>query len=62
MGLVCRRQPSRSGPRPVLAELKKRGSWEDGEDQGHESPLGTGDKGVASGSSLVPSRGTSRLR
>lgn len=37
MGLVCWRQPSCSGPRPVLAELKNRGSW--GENQGREHPL-----------------------
>lgn len=53
MGLVCWRQPSLSGPRPVLAELKKRGSWGDGEEQGHESPPGDRrQRGVASGSGL----------
>lgn len=38
MGLVCWRQPSRSGPRPVLAELKTRGSWGTGAEQGCEPP------------------------
>lgn len=61
MGLVCWRQPSRSGPRPVLAELKKRGSW-GGAEQGREPPLGMGGKGVAPEASPIPTRATSRLR
>lgn len=50
MGLVCWRQPSRSGPRPVLAELKNRGSW--GAERGHE--LGTGGPGEGHPRELPP--------
>lgn len=52
MGLVCWRQPSCSGPRPVLAELKNRGSW--GENQGREHPLEMWDNGVTLGISPHP--------
>lgn len=56
MGLVCWRQPSRSGPRPVLAELKNRGSW--GTERGCEPGRGRG--GPQAGHSQNPL--TSRLR
>lgn len=50
MGLVCWRQPSRSGPRPVLAELKNRGSW--GAERGREP--GTGGPGAGHPRELPP--------
>lgn len=56
MGLVCWRQPSRSGPRPVLAELKNRGSW--GAERGHE--LGTGGPGEGHPRELPPPRSQPR--